>query len=58
MNVTCEKCGEEYDDLDHWTYCPHEYFQMRTMAHAHGKSKLCTSLEELDEFLKGDTIEP
>lgn len=26
MIVTCEKCHKEYNDFDHWTYCPHEYF--------------------------------
>lgn len=24
--VTCPKCGKTYDDLNRWTYCPHDKF--------------------------------
>lgn len=23
----CDECDVAYDDLDHWTICPHEYFE-------------------------------
>ncbi len=23
MNVKCQTCGEQYDDLQSWTLCPH-----------------------------------
>lgn len=26
MIVQCERCNLEYDDLDHLTYCPHNWF--------------------------------
>lgn len=26
MKGICEKCNMQYDDYDHWTYCPHDYF--------------------------------
>lgn len=26
MIVICGKCNLSYDDLDHWTTCPHDYF--------------------------------
>lgn len=55
MLVKCNECNEDYDDLDHWTTCPHDYFEMRTMAHrGDGGSKLCTSVEELTEFMADD----
>jgi len=28
MTVTCEKCGKQYDDVYHLTYCPHDSFEM------------------------------
>lgn len=52
--VTCEKCGLSYDDVYRLTYCPHAEFAMRTMAYRGGESKLCTTVEELNEFLAGD----
>ena len=27
MRVRCDKCKLEYDDIFHWTYCPHDYFE-------------------------------
>lgn len=27
MIVTCEKCKAIYEDIDHLTYCPHDYFE-------------------------------
>ena len=26
MLVTCPTCELEYDDFDHWTFCPHARF--------------------------------
>ncbi len=26
MRVTCDQCSLTYDDIDHWTYCPHTWF--------------------------------
>lgn len=49
--VTCSECGLKYDDVYRWTYCPHDTFEMRTMATRNGVTKLCTSVEELDEFM-------
>ncbi len=31
MMRICDECGERYDDLDHLTYCPHDYFLMNTV---------------------------
>lgn len=27
MLVTCEICGKEYDDVFHFTFCPHLFFE-------------------------------
>lgn len=52
MIVTCDKCSLTYDDLYRWTICPHEEFEMNTLAmKSTGESKVCTTIEELNEFL-------
>lgn len=55
MVVTCPTCKMEYDDLDHSTICPHDYFPMRTLAvRGDGETKMCTSVQELNDFMKDD----
>ena len=27
MNHICDDCHKAYDDFDHLTYCPHDYFE-------------------------------
>ena len=55
MNVVCETCEQVYDETYHLTYCPHAYFPMRTRAvRPDGTERVCTTLEELDQFLHGD----
>ncbi len=57
MIRTCDKCGKRYDDLDHLTYCPHDYFSMNTVYGRMRDGKyvetVVHSLEEL-ERLQGD----
>lgn len=54
MVVQCTECGVSYDDTYHLTYCPHEYFEMRTVVHrGKGETRLCRSVEELHAFLDG-----
>lgn len=49
----CDDCGDEYDDLYRWTYCPHERFDMRTtVIGPDGAVGVATSIEELDELTK------
>lgn len=51
-SVTCERCSRTYDDTYRLTYCPHDKFEMHTLAvRGDGQEKLCTSVEELHEFL-------
>ena len=53
MVVVCKECGENYDDVYRLTYCPHELFEMHTVAvNAEGEMKCCHSLEELHEHMK------
>ena len=52
MIVVCKNCGLEYDDVYRLTICPHENFEMRCIVHAGKFSKLCTTPEEVNEFLK------
>jgi len=52
--VKCDKCGLEYDDTYRWTFCPHDTFQMDTLAVKGGGSmKRVHSIEELNTFLYG-----
>lgn len=54
MITTCSRCREEYDDLYRSTLCPHEPFKMHTLAvRGDGQEKICTSVEELNEFMAG-----
>jgi len=32
MLQSCDKCGRRYDDLDHWTFCPHDRFEVNPAA--------------------------
>ena len=52
MIVTCQECKTEYDDVDHWTSCPHEYFPMRTVATRSGVTRVFTNIDELEKFLE------
>lgn len=55
MMVTCEACGQTYDDVYRLTYCPHERFEMRTRVY-NGACFLgiARSVEELRRLI-GDT---
>ena len=52
MTVTCETCGLSYDDVYRLTYCPHERFDMRCVVHVGKHEKVCTRVEEVDEFIR------
>ena len=52
-HVKCPDCGLEYDDVYHWTFCPHDLFEMRTIVLKDGKEYVATSLEELDAIMRG-----
>lgn len=52
MTVTCGECGRTYDDVYRWTFCPHETFKMRTIAGRGDQVKVCTTVEELLEFMR------
>lgn len=44
MIVTCEACMKIYDDVDHWTLCPHRPLELSsqwTDCEAHGNSNPC-----------------
>lgn len=52
MQTTCPTCGLTYDDIYRRTYCPHHDFAMHTVVvRGDGRSKVCTSIEELKAFL-------
>lgn len=48
MKVTCPKCKHEYDDVDHNTSCPHEYFQMHCGVFVNGQMGCAHTIEETD----------
>ncbi len=50
MVVTCSDCKVEYDDIYHYTNCPHEYFEMHTIVSTDHGSKCCHTIEEVDSF--------
>lgn len=59
MIVTCDDCELDFDDVYRRTYCPHEWFEMRTtvvgvdVASGDGKVLgVATTLEELDRLMK------
>jgi uncharacterized OB-fold protein len=50
--VGCEECGAVYDDTYRRTYCPHDYFEMRTtVCRGDGEVRVCTTVEEVKSFL-------
>ena len=54
MIVICEKCGEEYDDVYRWTFCPHEHFEMATtVVGPDGKIRgIARSVDELRQLME------
>jgi hypothetical protein len=52
MTVICEACGTTYDDTYRLTFCPHEAFEMRAVASRGDQVKVCTTVEELLEFMR------
>ena len=57
MNVTCQACGAQYDDVYGWTYCPHDVFPMHTLAvRADGERKCCHTIEELEAWLAAGEV--
>lgn len=55
MKTTCKECDRTYDDVYHWTYCPHDYFQMRTVVVRPGKpDAIASTVEELDMLMAND----
>lgn len=32
MRVKCKTCGKVYEDVNHWTCCPHEWFPISPSA--------------------------
>ena len=51
MIVYCAHCDRVFDDVDHWTFCPHDPFEINCTASFHGHTKVCHSTEELKVFL-------
>lgn len=56
MIVTCA-CGEMYDDVYRWTYCPHDRFEMRTSVTVRGQQVIARSVEELHRLLAAANAE-
>jgi len=55
MMRKCDDCGIGYDDTYRLTFCPHDRFQMNTMAvRGDGAEKLCHTVEELRDFMGED----
>jgi hypothetical protein len=53
MIVECLKCGKRYDDVYHWTYCPHDYFEMNTVvSRGDGIVGVAHTVEELNRMLE------
>lgn len=52
MTVTCDDCGLVYDDTYRWTYCPHDKFEMRSLVSNGRGTKICTTVEEVNTFLR------
>jgi hypothetical protein len=53
MRVKCEKCGKIYNDTYHWTYCPHDYFEMNTTVSRGGEViGVAHSVEELKRLME------
>ena len=52
MRVFCDECDLHYDDTYRLTYCPHDGFNMVTLAvRGVGQTKVCRSIEELDAWM-------
>jgi len=50
--VTCPECGLEFDDTYRLTICPHDRFDMRTVAvNGAGEERICTTLGELTRHM-------
>lgn len=55
MWVVCPDCNKRYDDVYRRTFCPHDRFEMLTVAmRADGTRQICRTVEELHSFLQGD----
>ena len=53
MIVTCDDCELDFDDVYRRTYCPHEWFEMRTtVVDGDGKVRVARTLEELSRLMK------
>lgn len=52
MMTTCETCHLQYDDVYRLTFCPHDAFEMRCVVNVGKFSKLCTRVEEVNEFIR------
>jgi len=51
--VTCEACGLKYDDVEHYTFCPHASFTMRALVmRGDGQVKVCTTIREVHAFIR------
>lgn len=54
MIVTCDDCELDFDDVYRRTYCPHEWFEMRTtVVGGDGKVRgVARTVEELRRMMK------
>lgn len=53
MKVACEKCGAIFDDVDHLTYCPHDFFHMHTtVITKDGRVRVAHSIQELNALME------
>ncbi len=58
MIITCDPCELDFDDTYRRTYCPHEWFEMRTSVYGtlpngtYGLKGVAKTVEELKELTK------
>lgn len=52
MNVICPECKQEYDDVDHRTHCPHDFFEMHVGVFVNGQNGCAHTIEELNNAHK------
>lgn len=52
MDVTCATCGLHYDDTYRLTFCPHDSFPMRAVVSSRGRTRVCTTVEQVKAFLR------